>query len=63
MKTEIRVYKGGEVIFRANLPLDKGPGQIAGALKLALAKFTQLHPSVSVLEDDVSFKLAKVTNA
>jgi hypothetical protein len=63
MKTEIRVYKAGEVIFRANFPLDKGPGQIAGALKLAVAKFAQQHPTVSLLEDDVTFKLARAINA
>jgi galactokinase len=63
MKTEIQVRRGNQIIFRANLPLDKGPSQMAGAFKMALAKFTQQHPDVSVLDADVSLKLAEVTNA
>jgi hypothetical protein len=63
MKTEIQVRRGSQVIFRAALPLDKGPDQMAGAFKLALAKFAAQHPAVSILDDDISLKLAEAPNA
>jgi hypothetical protein len=63
MKTELQVRRGDQVIFRANLPMDKGQAQMIGAFKMAVANFAQQHPTVSLLDDDISLKLAETPNA
>jgi hypothetical protein len=69
MRRQFQVIRDGKVIFRRDFALEC-KGRLAGVSKVALARFSQTaiddfkvqFPSVSLLDDDVSLKLAEVRN-
>jgi len=59
MRIEMRVEQNGKTIFRAECYTERG-GNFAEFSKLALRKFNQQHPKVSLLDDDVWLKFDTV---
>ena len=59
MRIEMRVEQNGKTIFRAECCTERG-GNFAEFSKLALRKFNQQHPEVSLLDDDVWLKFDTV---
>jgi hypothetical protein len=70
MRKQFQVIRDGEVIFRRDFAIE-GRGRLAGVSKVALARFSQTaiddfmvqFPGVSLLDDDVTLKLAEVRNS
>jgi hypothetical protein len=59
MRIELRVDRNGQTIFRAECDTERG-SSFAEFSKLALREFTQRHPGVSLLDDDVWLKFDSV---
>jgi hypothetical protein len=59
MRIEMRVVQNGKTIFRAECDTERG-GNFAEFSRLALRKFNQEHPEISLLDDDVWLKFDMV---
>ena len=59
MRIEMRVDRNGQTIFRAECDTERG-SSFAEFSKLALREFSQRHPEVSLLNDDIRVKFDAV---
>jgi hypothetical protein len=55
MRIELRVEQKGKTIFQAECDTERG-GTFAQFARVALTKFSQEHPEISLLDDDVWLK-------
>lgn len=59
MRFQFQVWKGAQIIYGMEFPADEA-WQFAEFSKIALQDFHSNHPDVSLLDDDIVMKWAKV---